>query len=152
MNTGLKRQICRIIKIPFIYLDFAQVYNRFQFFGCSFRNRSILLESEERQPEKVIAAYHSFKDAYILNSTDSISPYIVFLETRVERFWWRKLVEDINSSLPVSLKALLEGKLKIRSFYTTELGWKTSRRRWDDPKSGFIRPYLFIAKLIILIK
>jgi hypothetical protein len=142
----------KLLKTPFIYLDFAQVYNRFQFFGCSYRNRSILLESEEKQPEKVIAAYHSFKDAYILNSIDRVSPYIVYIETRVERFWWRKLAEDINSSLPVSLKALFEGKLKIRSFYTTELGWKISRRRWDDPKSGFIRPYLLIAKLIDRIK
>ena len=142
----------KLSRTPYIYLDFAQVYNRFQFFGCSYRHRSLLLEGGGEQPEKIIAAYYSFKKSYVLDTDERISPYDTFLDTRVERLWWRMFAEDINSSLPISIYALFKGKLKIRSAYATELGWKTSRRRWDDPKSGFFRPYLFIAKLIDRIK
>ena len=142
----------KFLKIPFIYLDHALIYNKFQFFGCSFRNRALLVQSQEQQSDEITAAYSSFKEVNSSGNTYSTSKYVVYLATRVERLWWRMLVEDIHGSLPISIKALFSGELKIRKFYATELGWKTSRRRWDDPKSGFIRPFYFFAKLTDRIK
>jgi len=142
----------KLLKVPHIYLDFSLVYNRYQFFGCSFRNRTMLVEGQGKVSDEIIAAYHDFEDAYKKKSPASVSKYVNYLETRVERLWWRMLVEDINSSLPLSIKALFNGKVKFRNFYTDELGWKISRRRWKDLKSNFSRASLFFAKLSDRIK
>ena len=137
----------KILKKPFIYLDCPLVYNRFQFFGCSFEYRALLVENEGKTASEFISEHEIFKSNYKSNSVSVTSKYVTYLATRTERLWWRMLVEDINSSFPISIKAIFDGKIKIRKLYTTELGWKTSRRRWDDPKSGFMRPFLFFAKL-----
>ncbi len=49
--------------------------------------------------------------------------------------------------LPISIKSIFSGSIKLRDLYTNELAWKISRRRWDEPRSGFLRPFLFYAKL-----
>ncbi len=139
--------VTKFLKIPFIYIDSALVYNKLQYLGCSFKHRMLLAENEQLTAKEFLTAHYDFYTEY--NSADQgvVSKYVTYLESRVERLWWSMLVQDINSSLPISIKSIFNGNIKLRGLYTTELGWKISRRRWDDPRSGFLRPFLFFAKL-----
>ena len=139
--------VTKFLKIPFIFIDGALIYNKFVVFVCSFKHRMLLVEQKNITNKAFINAHNDFFKEYLSTSKGIDNKYIEYAKNRVESLWWRQILEDINSSLPFSVKSILYGKIKFRNLYTTELGWKINRRRLDDPKSGFIRPLLLIAKI-----
>ena len=144
--------VTKFSKIPFIHMDFALVYNKFHFFVCSFKHRMLLVQKEQLTSKTFITAHNNFYNEYNSSPHGVLNKYVEYLENRVERLWWRMLAEDINSSLPISIKSLFKGKIRLRDLRTTELGWKISRKRWDNPSSSFFRPFLFFAKIIDRVK
>jgi len=139
--------VTKFLKIPFIFIDGALVYNKFNSFACSFKHRMLLVQKEQLTAKVFINAHSDFYNKYHSSSQGVVNKYIEFIDNRVERLWWRKILEDVNSSLPISIKSIFHGRIKFRNLYTTELGWKITRRRWDNPKSGFLRPFLILAKI-----
>ena len=138
--------VTKFLKIPFIYKEAHLIYNRYEFLGCSFKHRSLLIQNEQKTAEELYSAHSDFYNNYHSSINGVVHKFTSYLDTRIEAKWWRMLGEDINSSLPISIKSIFSRRFNLRDLYTNELAWKVSRRSWDQPKSGIFKTFSLFCK------